>query len=599
MKSVRLGAIAGLAAFALLAPGAHALTGPGPATTDAGASWVSAPAQAPPTPNGASPSPYPVPLGYVGDMEFWQPNRGLLITAGSGVVPEGLYSYNGVGWHELSTVCGGTDGRIAWAGPNEFWTIADQRPGQVLPSGGTAALEDVSLCHFDDGVVVGSYALPLDQPDSYEPMNAAACSSPDNCWFGGELDSSGAFHLYWNGTVLTVVDAPQDHAIASMALDAGQIFESVQLAPTDSYSGESQTNPPVLHIISPGGGSDPFVDQYPTDTQDACAPFCPPLPNYGETGSGASMQPVAPDSLDGLSLSSDSHFNSTNPAVWAVAGPDGQGAAHPIALFYQDGNWTQVIPDLTTFPNGDAPIDRQPGEVTPTPVSTAAEPGENAAWIAVDPSLSNDQGNQAYVDRLVITGTDSAEFTDEDVLGDAQGVGPRGGVSAISCPGPADCWAATTEGWLYHLTTGARLTEDTDAYFDGVISYRPPDSGVPSVNPTTVPVGTGLPTTGRSTTSGKKPHRRVIHEKPVLTHLGHEHLIDGTTLVLSFDVTTKADVELLAKRHGRVVASTGFVLFRPGRRTLELRLNVKQWPTALQFKIRVVKKHHKTKKKKQ
>ncbi len=117
------------------------------ATSDGAASWVSAPAM-PPTPSSGPASPYPVPIGYVGDIEFWHPNRGLLITAGNGVVPEGLYAYDGVTWHQLSTVCGGTDGRIAWAGPDDFWTIADQRPGQVLPNGGVGALQDVSLCHF-------------------------------------------------------------------------------------------------------------------------------------------------------------------------------------------------------------------------------------------------------------------------------------------------------------------------------------------------------------------------------------------------------------------------------------------------------------------
>ena len=90
----------------------------------------------------------------------------------------------------------------------------------------------------------------------------------------------------------------------------------------------------------------------------------------------------------------------------------------------------------------------------------------------------------------------------------------------------------------------------------------------------------------------------MIHEKPVLTHVGHERLVDRTTLELSFDVTTKAYVELLAKRHGVVVASTGYVLLKPGHRTLKLQLNVKRWPTALAFKIRVVakkKKHHRKK----
>ena len=162
------------------------LAGGSPAfAADGGATWVSAPALAPPPPTGASPSPFPLPVGYVGDIEFWAPNRGVLITAGNSVVPAGLYAYDGVNWHQLSTVCGGTDGRIAWAGPDEFWTISDQRPGQVLSTSGTGALEDVSLCHFLDGQVVASFAEPLEQPNSYKPMNAAACAGPNDCWFGG------------------------------------------------------------------------------------------------------------------------------------------------------------------------------------------------------------------------------------------------------------------------------------------------------------------------------------------------------------------------------------------------------------------------------
>src|SRR5450755_2180629 len=102
--------------------------------------WRFEPAEAPPPPPGATPASFPLPLGKVGDIEFWAPNRGLLITSGTGPncaestiengnVPCGLYAYNGVSWHLLSTVCGATNGRIAWAGPDEFWTISDQRRG--------------------------------------------------------------------------------------------------------------------------------------------------------------------------------------------------------------------------------------------------------------------------------------------------------------------------------------------------------------------------------------------------------------------------------------------------------------------------------------
>ena len=72
----------------------------------------------------------PVPLGEVGDIEFWAPNRGALITGGNGGMPAGVYAYDGTGWYLYSTVCGGREGRIAWTGPDEFWTISDQRAGE-------------------------------------------------------------------------------------------------------------------------------------------------------------------------------------------------------------------------------------------------------------------------------------------------------------------------------------------------------------------------------------------------------------------------------------------------------------------------------------
>ena len=54
-----------------------------------------------------------------------RPNRGLLAVEGNATVPPGLCAYDGAGWHQLSTVCGGPGRttRIAWAGPREFWTI--------------------------------------------------------------------------------------------------------------------------------------------------------------------------------------------------------------------------------------------------------------------------------------------------------------------------------------------------------------------------------------------------------------------------------------------------------------------------------------------
>jgi hypothetical protein len=585
MKSLRCLVVSGAAALCALVLAAEAQ----PAWAAAGgASWVSAPAEAPPPPSGVQPSPYPLPVGYVGDIEFWQPNRGLLITAGNNVVPMGLYAYDGVSWHQLSTVCGGSDGRIAWAGPDEFWTIADQRPGQVVTNGNP---QNISLCHFQNGQVVGSYAMPLNQPNSYKPMNAAACTSPSDCWFGGQLDSAGAFHLHWDGTNVTVVDAPQDHEVAAMTVHNGQIYESVQLSPSDSFGNEDSSHPPLLHLIVPTDPANPFHSLFLTNQDPNCGDFCPPLPDYGTDSSFNPPAPVDPTTEGGLALSSDWRAGATDPQLWAAAGFDGTptrnsglGNAHPVVLRYADGAWTQAVPNLVSL-DGDTPLGRQ-GLVTPSAQSVAAEPNASAAWIAVISSTSGPD-NQAHVDRIALTGTTSATVT-HYVLGTNLGVGPRGNASAIACPAAQECWLATDQGWLFHLTDGTQLPQDTDPNFAGVITFRPPDGGVPSVLPDQVNVAETPGPPPPVTPVTPPPRQRVLRAKPLLTHLSRSRLVHRTTLVLSFTLTAAARVQLIARRHGRAVAETRRMVMNAGRHTLLLRLDPRHWPTALALDARAL-----------
>ncbi len=70
----------------------------------------------------------PVSLGAVYDIEFWAPNRGVLIT------DRGLWAYDSAGWHQLSTVCGGARGRIAWARPSTSGRSATSRWGGLCRS---------------------------------------------------------------------------------------------------------------------------------------------------------------------------------------------------------------------------------------------------------------------------------------------------------------------------------------------------------------------------------------------------------------------------------------------------------------------------------
>ncbi len=574
---------------------ALALTGALPAHAAADATWQFAPAIAPPPPQGAAPSPYPVALGHVGDIRFWSPNRGVLITGGTqttpsaGVVPMGVYAYDGVGWHQLSTVCGGRNGRIAWAGPDEFWTIADQRPGQT---GVIAMLANISLCHFLNGQVVGSYAMPLNQPDSYQAMNAAACRNASDCWFGGGLvpaPGRGAFHLHWDGGNVTEVTSPQDHAVTDIAAFQTQLFESVNLDPTDDFGSDDPAHPAVLHTIAPPGSSTIFRNVVPSDPTCAGQAICPPLPDYGSDASG---KPVAPTSLTGLLLSSDwspsGSFGGT-PQLWAVAGPSrqkppaGTGTPQPIALRFSSGTWTEVLPRLGTLP------------ADQTPVGVAADPGAGAAWL----TLSNSNDSIARVVRVTSSGAVSAPVQ----LGPDQGVGPRGAAGPIACPGPEDCWAATSDGWLFHLTDGTQLPQDSDPNFAGVITYRPPDGGIPFIPPDApppdtsladqvppvVPIDQGGTDTGSGGDSPGTTKRARTKKVPALvTHVSAPSIIHRTTLRMTFTLTAAARIQLIGRRGGKIVARSRLVTLRKGKHSIDMKLNVKRWPTKLAFNARPV-----------
>ena len=139
--------------------------------------------------------------------EFWAPNRGLLITAGNGsTIPPGLWAYNGERWHELSTVCGATDGRIAWAGPDEFWTISDGRPVRPPIRPGKSRHRWKTTRSATSRTVRSS--APTRRPPSRRAPTSRCTPPPASardCWFGGDPlpeGQLGAFHLHWDGSTL-------------------------------------------------------------------------------------------------------------------------------------------------------------------------------------------------------------------------------------------------------------------------------------------------------------------------------------------------------------------------------------------------------------
>jgi hypothetical protein len=569
------------------------------ARAQSGAAWRLAPALAPPPPPGVAPAPYSVPVGEVGEISFWAANRGLLITGGHGPVPAGLYAYDGVDWHELANVCGGAEGRIAWAGPDDFWTISDQRGGQITRfelSGNQ--LQSISLCHFVDGQVVGSYAMPLEEPESYVKMDAAACYGPSDCWFGGQdgiPPNFGAFHLHWDGVTVSTVYEPEDHAVTDMVNLSGQLYESVQIEPTDAWLPEESTDrPAVLHTIAPEG-LEPIFGEYQIFAGRH-------LPVYGE------KEKVHPDALQGLSLATDGNpLGLDSTQLWAAADPtpgppSGSDPASVTVLRYADEKWSQ----LTPTPDGESLLGTaklagteytEVGNVIDergAGGTIAPEPGSTSAWLSLQGG-----GDDAEVARLEAVvpehaGEAEAKLVETDRLPELdESVGPRGEAGPIACPAAQDCWMVTTQGWLFHYSNGAPVSPDTDPFFDGedgVLAYRPSDSGVPTIYPDVPPIDDSLanqvppaPNRAPEQTPAKavKGHRKKA--KPLVEHVKSK-LLHRRVLVLSFTLTAHAHVQLIARRSHRIVASTRRESLSRGSHSLALSLNPAHWPTGLQFK---------------
>jgi hypothetical protein len=530
----------------------------------------------------------PVGLGAIGDVEFWAPNRGALITAGNGTtVKPGVWVYNGEAWHPLTAqtpeegICGASDGRIAWAGPDDLWTVSNGRPGQAPDAeGNLPSLEDNTLCHFALGSagafeVVKSYASLAFESTSYQAMHAAACVSSMDCWFGGntlQAPAVGSFQLHWNGsTLLAEPYLPEGHAVEAMQAFEGDIFESVRLAENDR-SIKHSLEIPALHVLGDEGAGEP-------------------VPGLAEYLYGPDEDLFA---LDYLRLSSD------EDALWAAAGsepepPEGKGTKpagvtvlryarlqySPESKQYEEEitpDWRQVIgPD--TQPTGG---ERFPEEVIN---SIAAEPETNNVWVALE-----SQEEAAGKPSPIAHATLALVSADGEVLDELELPGAKGAGAHVVCPAVHDCWVATSAGWLFHLATAEEREHpqpNGDPAFSGtyVVTHRPPDEGVPLQTSTALPVDDSGLTESRSGLEGVRvePVPEEQFARVSLPLLSHERtrLRHGTELELSFHLAAKARVRLLAERHHSVVASTPTRTLNAGNRSLLLHLNAKRWPTKL------------------
>ncbi|HWX96315.1 MAG TPA: hypothetical protein VNZ01_05635 [Solirubrobacteraceae bacterium] len=536
----------------------------------------------------------PIGLGKIGDLEFLAPNLGLLITSGNPpTIPPGVWVYNGVRWRELANVCGASDGRIAWAGPAEFWTISDGRPGQAASeTGQIPPLEDNTLCHFAGGQVAGSYASLAFQPSSYRAMHAAGCLSPQDCWFGGDpVTHVGAFHLHWNGSSVIAEPNPQGRPVQDMRAYGNSLYESVRIKPPEggTHEEEEQLTPPetrltpsTMHLIFPEGQR--------SSSGSPFASLSPGVPVYSEE--------EPPWALEAM------HLGAGEGALWGAANPLARSQFPPgselpsgeVTIVRDAGGaWSQVL-GAGSDPPGGNPFTKFSGErerENELVTSLAAEPGTEDAWLGITSPANSSHGAlaNATVARISRAGVVSEQQPLPSTHETEAGVGPKGAADKIACPAPNDCWLATTQGWLFHLTDGTPLPENTDPAFAHLITYRPPDQGVPQIAPDAPPPDNSGLLGEPSPIGGTLPEGPARNEAKVTVPLVsgiHARLVHGTTLELRFHLAVKARVRLIARRHKAIVASTPMRTLAGGSRRLLLRLDPRRWPTKLDLQTRAL-----------
>ncbi len=503
----------------------------------------------PPPPAGV---PFKVPLGAPGDLSFWAPNRGLLTVEGNDTIPRGIYAWNGQSWHQLASVCGGPGetARIAWAGPDEFWVVSEPS----LPRTGSG----LALCRFKGGQVVGSWSTRADAADPFRQMLSATCNGPNDCWFGGVGSQDalgtriGAFHLHWNGADLISVYGPQGRAVSDMEFHQGQLFESVYVGRTPENRtdpvdlAELEKVPRLIHRIDAQGFSnDGFL----------------PAPLPAVPADGTELLALDSDGTDLWAVGGGAASGPSAPAEKSVARP-------PLAARLVDGAFQELTLPAAAF----GPTDRL-GDV-------AAMPGSEEAMATVVPFADRHSVNAKATVALI--GPDGTAATTRLP---ASGAG-RGSATRIACPAPDDCWMVTWAGWLFHYGDGNPLPLDTDPAFHGPIDFRPNEAAEQFV-PDALPVDDSELFAPPPIEDAKAKESRTRKLPPLLQRIRSR--LHGLALTVSFTVTRRARVALVAKQNGRTVARTPKRVFGQGRHALTLQLSRDRYPTKLAFETKAVK----------
>lgn len=583
MIGVRRGGVLAALAGALLAAAAS------PALA---AEWRLAPLPAPPGGR------YETPAGLVGDLSFRSPNRGLMTVGGDGTVPEGLYSWDGTGWHQLSTVCGGGENaRIAWAGDTEFWVISKPSLPRSQDTG-------TALCRFVDGAVVGSWSTAIAAADSYKQMFAAACNGPSDCWFGGiaaeTSNRRGAFHLRWDGRDLRQVYAPQGRAVSDLLATGDGYWETAQVGAVPWREGAPllavpETTPLLLgRIVGEAFSRDPFVPAQLPDVDPQ----------------GTELNALDSDGATTLAVGGGA---ASGPA-WARAGRE--PARPPLVVRREGGAWREL-----TLHGAELPANRTFNDV-------AVIPGTGSAWAALNLGPWATSSPQSIA-RPLLARIDADGTVALHDLGDPTGP-VRGGIVRVDCPAADDCWALTSRGHLFRWGTAGTYPRDEHPAFQGTITERPnealaqtvPDAlpvddallrappvelppepePLPACEPvrsTLANVRIGKPRPLRSARARRRTGRASARRAPASSRRrapssgrrrapARSRSGSNTVYVLpvTVRVTRRASIALIAQRGRRVVARTRARTFASGRATFTLRLSRRRWPTRMRFAVK-------------
>jgi hypothetical protein len=468
----------------------------------------------------------PVPLGQVSGMAFWSPNKGVLVTSGTGGTPAGVYAYDGSGWYLYSTECAGETGRpggIAISGPDEFWTIAEYGERQEGADGNSAKEGNRTLCHFANGEVVASYAEPAGSPGAFEKMSAAACAGPTDCWFGGvamrNSPNQDPFHLHWNGEAPVAVPsptfpepevAPMPGDVEGLAFVQGRLFEAANQAP-------------YLREVS-----------------------------LGDPRRFLSAEPI--------SATTGPFVLSTDPLqqqLWA-------GSTSGAVLHLGPAGFEAVAVEAPVFSPSDAI-----GAV-------GAEPGTETAWLGGG-------GASGAAVRRVSPGGSLGPIV--ELPGPSEELNPKGFAEHIVCPAAGQCWMVTSKGWLFHLGGPPAEGVNTDPLMHRLITTRPKDASSRTFVPPGLPEDDSGEVEPTKAPAERLPPFKESRPRPSIVYDVHQKLLGKRVLELSFKLRARAHVQLSAKYHGKVVAKTPRQILGKGAHKLHLKLDPKRWPTGLHFQV--------------